>query len=115
MGITSCGGQSEVVSGSLFIRKVRLQVAGESVGGHAHSFDHTTMVLRGRLAVVMHDPSTRAPSALELRAGDHMLVAAGVVHELTAIEDDCEFWCVYSHRDAHGRIAETFQGLAATQ
>lgn len=94
MSIASCNGQSEVASGPLLIRKVRLR-QGESVGGHTHHFDHTTIFLRGEVAV-----ETRSPDGVVkrhvFRAGDHFLIRAEVVHQLTACDDDVEFWCVYA-------------------
>jgi quercetin dioxygenase-like cupin family protein len=94
---------------------VRLTAVGQSVGGHAHAFDHTTIVLAGRVAMHTRDPATGEETDRVLGPGDHVLTLAAVLHSLTALDASCEFWCVYSHRDAQGRIAETFQGLGATR
>lgn len=95
--LNDCAGQSEVASGNLFIRKVRLARAGEQVGGHTHNFDHTTIFLRGRVSLHTFDPECGCKHDYECKPGDHFLTKATVIHELTALEDDCEFWCVFPY------------------
>ena len=102
--LVDCAGQSEVQSGTLFIRKVRLAGEGESVGGHAHEFDHTTIFLRGSVAIHTYDPRCGCEHDDVAKAGDHMLIEAEVIHNLTALDDTgAEFWCVYADGPEHGR------------
>lgn len=95
--VKDCAGQSEVTSGKLFIRKVRLRRKGECVGGHAHEFDHTTVFMRGSVAIHTFDPRDNTERDYTAQACDHMLIEAEVIHNLTALDEDgAEFWCVYS-------------------
>lgn len=108
--INDCAGQSEVVSGNIFIRKVRL-AQGESVGGHAHHFDHTTIFLRGRVAMHTLDPRCGCENDYVCEPGHHCLTEAAVVHDLTALDaDGAEFWCVFSHRNPQGELVDEYAG-----
>jgi hypothetical protein len=40
----------------------------------------------------------------------HILIRAGVRHRIEALEDGTEFWCVYAHRDAQGRVSQVYTG-----
>lgn len=40
----------------------------------------------------------------------HVLIRAFVAHEITPLEPYTEFWCVYSHQNAQGRIVEEYTG-----
>lgn len=46
----------------------------------------------------------------EFKAPAHFLVKAGVEHEITALEDDTTYWCVFSLRDSEGRVVQEFDG-----
>ncbi len=99
----------EWVSGNVYIRPNRLEKAGQKVEGHKHNFDHTTIFFRGsfRVKKISADGTEQER---EFEAGTHCLIQAGVVHEITALEDDSEFWCIYSHRTPQGRIVQEFTG-----
>jgi quercetin dioxygenase-like cupin family protein len=92
-------------SGNVFIRPNRELMAGQVVQGHAHNFDHTSIVFTGAVSVKRDEEDTQV-----FRAPSHFLVRAGVRHEITALEDNTTFWCVYSHRDAQGDVVQTNEG-----
>lgn len=46
----------------------------------------------------------------DFAAGSWCLIKADVEHAITALEDGSEFWCVYAHRDAQGRVTQQFTG-----
>lgn len=99
----------ELVSGNIFIRKNREMKKGDKVGGHTHNFDHTTIVFSGAVHVSATCPDGRLISQ-DFRAPMHFLVKAEVKHEITALEDGTEFWCVYSHRTAQGDVVQQANG-----
>lgn len=99
----------EWVSGNVFIRPNQLKRVGDKIDGHKHNFDHTTIFFRGRFNVKAKLPDGRVIER-EFAAPSHCLIKADVEHEITALEDDSEFWCVYSHRDPQGRVTEQFTG-----
>lgn len=99
----------EWVSGNVFIRPNILTEAGDTVHGHKHAFDHTTIVFKGavRVRAVLQDGTQREQ---DFTAPAHFLVTAGVEHEITATQDDTEFWCIYSHRTPQGTITQEYTG-----
>lgn len=102
--------QPEWISGNIFIRANKLQ-AGEMTGGHAHKFDHTTIVLTGAVHVRVVKPDGTLVADTTFRAPSHFLVKAEWFHHITATEDDTRFWCVYSHRTHQGEVAQVFTGF----
>lgn len=46
----------------------------------------------------------------EFTAFSFCLIKADVEHEIVALESDSQFFCVYGHRDAQGRITQEFTG-----
>lgn len=99
----------EWISGNVFIRPNRLEKAGDKVAGHAHNFDHTTIVFSGAVHVrgVL---SNGTVIERDFVAPAHFLVKADVRHEITAIAPDTIFWCVYSHRNPQGDIVQEYDG-----
>jgi quercetin dioxygenase-like cupin family protein len=99
----------EWVSGNVFIRPVSLARAGDVTAGHAHHFDHTTIVLSGGIRVRADLPDGRTIDR-EFHAPAHCLILAGVEHEITALADDTAYWCVYSHRTPQGEVSQVYTG-----
>jgi hypothetical protein len=103
----------EWISGNIFIRPNQLATAGDVTEGHTHNFDHTTIVYKGAI----HVKATLPDGTVIERAfgegtgnGRHCLIRADVTHEITALVDDTEYWCVYSHREPQGEISQVFTG-----
>lgn len=103
----------EWICGNIFIRPNILRQKGDKVHGHKHKFDHMTLVRSGAIHVraVLE---TGVVIEREFSADDmyhaHVLIRAGVEHEITALVDNTEFWCIYSHRDPQGRVTQTYTG-----
>lgn len=101
----SCLKRKEEVSGNIFIRKNMNLQKGQVVPGHKHNFDHTTIVFTGSIRV-----RTPREGFAVFRAPDHFLVKKDVMHEITALENNTEFWCVFAHRDDHGEVVQEANG-----
>lgn len=99
----------EWVSGNIFIRPNYLDNVGDRIVGHKHCFDHTTIVFHGAVHVKATGPSGEALEQ-DFEAPGHFLVKADWIHEITAIQPDTVFWCVYAHRDPQGRVTQEFTG-----
>ena len=99
----------EWVSGNIFIRPNPLPRAGDKIDGHRHNFDHTTIVFRGAVHVKATLPNG-AVIERDFRAPAHCLIRADVTHEIVALEDNTEFWCVYAHRTPQGEVSERYTG-----
>jgi hypothetical protein len=101
---------TEWVSGNIFIRKMFDHVAADTVNpGHAHKFDHTSIVFTGAVHVRAETPDGRVIER-DFYAPAHFLVKADVLHEITALEDDTTVWCLYSHRTPQGDVRQEWTG-----
>jgi hypothetical protein len=98
-------------SGNVFIRSNRLAKAGEQTVGHTHNFDHTTIIFTGGIRIKAKLPNG-TEIVREATAPAHFLIRAEVAHEITALADNTEYWCVYSHRDHQGEIVQVYDGWA---
>lgn len=98
----------EWVSGNVFIRPNTMSKAGDLIQGHKHNFDHTSIVFKGSVRVKALLPAGAIER--EFKAPAHFLVLKGVEHEITALEDGTEFWCVYSHREPQGDVVQEYTG-----
>lgn len=99
----------EWASGNIFIRPNVLPNVGDSVDGHTHQFDHTSIVYTGSVHVTAILPDGRVIEQ-EFTAPAHFLVKAEVRHRIVATKPDTVFWCVYSHRDAQGDVVQEQAG-----
>jgi len=99
---------TEWVSGNVFIRP-NTMTKGDVINGHKHNFDHTSIIFTGAVRVVATLPDGRKVE-VERAAPAHLLIKADVEHEITALEDNTEFWCVYSHRGPQGDIVQEYTG-----
>lgn len=103
----------DFASGNVFIREMRFDKAGDVVKGHAHNFDHTTYVAKGSLRVEQLADDGSVLKAVEKRASDGrnwVLIKAGVIHRITALEDGSLGHCVYAHRTAQGEVVQEYDG-----
>jgi quercetin dioxygenase-like cupin family protein len=72
---------------------MRFMKAGDTEQGHAHCFDHVTLLSAGSLRLNALGKST------DFKAPHHIFIKAGVVHELVALEDDTLAHCIHAMRD----------------
>lgn len=106
----------EWVSGNIFIRPMRMLARGEVIEGHAHNFDHTTIVFRGAAIIRGELPDGTIierefkPPSPDWAGPSHALIKADVKHTITATEDGTMVWCVYAHRDPQGQVWQKFTG-----
>jgi quercetin dioxygenase-like cupin family protein len=82
---------------------------GDVVDGHAHNFDHVTLVIKGSIHVKFTLPDGREGEH-DFAAGEFVTIKAKVLHKITALEDDTLFYCVYAHRDPQGRVTQEYNG-----
>lgn len=99
----------EWASGNIFIRPTKLENVGDHVPGHTHNFDHTTIFFKGAFHVKATLPNGQIIER-DFKAPSHCLIKAEVLHEITALEPNSEFWCVYSHREPQGDIVQEVTG-----
>lgn len=78
---------------NVFIKQMHFQFVGDREEGHAHLFDHVTLLASGRLRL------TALGKATEFVAPHHIFIKAGVVHELEALEDNTVVHCIHGIRE----------------
>jgi quercetin dioxygenase-like cupin family protein len=99
----------EWVSGNVLIRPNKMEKTGDVIHGHTHNFDHTTILFRGAFRIKAK-LANGTEIVREAKAPAHFLIRADVEHEITALSDDTEFWCVYAHRTPQGDVIQTYDG-----
>jgi quercetin dioxygenase-like cupin family protein len=68
--------------------------AGDMEQGHQHSFDHMTLLAKGKLKVRISDEET------EFTAPQMIFIKANLQHELTAMTDNTVAYCIHALRDS---------------
>jgi quercetin dioxygenase-like cupin family protein len=79
--------------GDLYIRLHRFVKAGDVHRGHQHKIDHVTVVCRGTVRV-RFGPEGR--EVREYKAPALIEIDKDVFHQLTALEDETMYFCVFS-------------------
>jgi len=92
-------GDGLTLYGNVLCRRFVLR-RGESVPGHAHQFDHLSLLLRGRMRVTVDGHAT------EYDAPQEVVMPKGVVHALEALDDDTIWLCIFACRGEHGDAVE---------
>jgi quercetin dioxygenase-like cupin family protein len=79
---------------NLWLRQMVFDKAGDSNLGHAHTYDHVTLLAKGSVRVVVNDEPT-------IFLAPHMIyIVAGKIHYIEALEDNTVAYCVHALRDA---------------
>lgn len=85
----------EVVD-NVFVKMMHMYLPGDRIYGHAHTFDHITLLATGR--VVMRANGQEH----EHEAPKLIVTPKGVVHEFEALSTNCLLCCVHAVRDGDG-------------
>lgn len=81
---------------NLFSRQMTFEKAGDMEQGHAHNFDHLTLLAHGKLRVRIHENVT------DFEAPAMIYIKADIEHELTALEDGTVAYCIHALREKDG-------------
>lgn len=99
----------EFVSGNVYIRQIPMPKKGMIIHGHTHNFDHTTIIFKGSVHIKAELPNGKIIDK-DFKSPSYCLIRAEVKHEITSLEDNTEFWCVYSHRTPKGEVSIEYNG-----
>lgn len=84
------------MSGNLYLRQMRFENINDAEIGHAHTYDHLTLITQGSLEVLTDNNTSgvtyTAPSAIK--------ILKGVKHVLVAKEPNTIAHCIHALRDA---------------
>jgi len=83
---------------NLWIKLMTFEKAGDINPGHKHTFDHPTLLAKGRLQVDVDGVVS------EFTAPHIIYIKKDKIHTLTALEDDTVAACIHALRD--GDLAE---------
>lgn len=78
---------------NVWVKMMYLLKAGDEIQGHAHVFDHITLLARGSVKME-HDLGSK-----EYKAPFLIITPKGIVHKFTALEDQCLLCCIHAIRD----------------
>jgi hypothetical protein len=87
--------------GNIWVRQNYLEKAGDKVGGHIHYFDHVSLLAKGSVEVLLDGENPQrftAPTFIVIRKNHR--------HQITALEDDTSWYCVFAARDIDGNVAD---------
>jgi quercetin dioxygenase-like cupin family protein len=88
---------------NLWVKQMVFEQAGDVHPGHAHTFDHQTLLARGSVEVNANGQKTTftAPTIIYIKAG--------IKHGLVALEDKTVVYCLHPLRDGEqvGDIIDT--------
>lgn len=101
-------------SGPIMARRFVAEKACEAHEGHTHNYDHTTLVLRGRILVIFKEKNAAGEyvevSRQEYGWGERAPILAHRHHTIKPLEDDTVWDCEFLHRDFDGIAAERYVG-----
>ena len=80
---------------NVFVKMIKLARLGDIHPGHAHVFDHITLLATGSV-LMKHDRGQQQFTA------PHLIVTPkGIVHEFSALEDNTLLCCIHAIRDGN--------------
>ena len=99
---------------NVFVKMFTLAKAGDIHDGHAHTFNHITLLAKGIVKMRMSGfgpddiAANKGRNAVDLvpskfyHAPTVILTPKGIVHEFEAVSDDCLLCCIHAIRDGDG-------------
>lgn len=81
---------------NVFVKMHRFLNAGDTHQGHAHVFDHITLLASGKV-LMKHDNGEQ-----EFTAPHLVVTPKGITHQFVALEPGTVFCCIHAIRDGDG-------------
>lgn len=81
---------------NVFVKLHHFLDAGDTHQGHAHKFDHITLLASGKV-LMKHDNGEQ-----EFTAPHLIVTPKGVTHQFVALEPNTVFCCIHAIRDGDG-------------
>ena len=78
---------------NVLVKMFHMPEIGNKITGHAHTFDHITLLARGRVMMKTNDTEK------EHVAPKLIVTPKGVVHEFESLDRNCVLCCVHALRD----------------
>ena len=81
---------------NVFVKMMHLLNSGDTVEGHAHTFNHITLLSSGSV-LMEHDNGSNTFKAPQI-----IVTPKGITHKFTALEGNTLICCVHAIRDGDG-------------
>lgn len=81
------------VVSNVFVRQMHFENINDVEIGHTHSFDHLTLLAKGKLRIIANGAAT------EYIAPAMIFIKADIQHELVALSENTVAYCVHALRD----------------
>ena len=81
---------------NVYTRQMHFTNTGDTEPGHAHPFDHMTLLAHGSLRVTVNGSST------DYEAPEMIWIARDLIHELEALEPGTVAYCIHALRKGEG-------------
>ena len=91
--------------GNIWIRQNFIAQAGNASEGHAHHFDHVSLLAAGSVRVEVDGFEPK-----EFTAPTFIMVKKEYIHKFTALENNTLWYCVYALRDLDGEVTDIYSG-----
>ena len=89
--------------GNIWVKQHIHECAGDSYGGHKHTFDHVTLLAAGRVSVEIEGYPPK-----EFTAPTFIIIRKEHEHKITSLEPDTIYYCVFALRDVDGEVVEVY-------
>jgi quercetin dioxygenase-like cupin family protein len=104
------------IVGPVAIREHELKEICHENEGHEHNYDHTTIIISGRVRVIyshLEGETLIQDDIKEFGQGDKIPILANTRHTIKALEPNTIYHCVFSHRDFDGIVIQEYIGNRA--
>jgi hypothetical protein len=83
---------------NVWIRQKLFTEVGQTIGGHKHKYDHVSLLATGSAKVEVDGKEKifHAPTFIVIRKDK--------VHNVTALEENTTWYCVFANRDLDGEV-----------
>lgn len=92
--------------GNIWVRQNVLANLGDSYDSHVHKFDHVTLLAKGKVCVQIQGCEPK-----EFVAPTFIVIRKEHKHQITALENDTIYYCVFALRDLNGDVVEDIYGV----
>ena len=92
--------------GNIWVKMNVLHKAGQFAEGHTHSFDHVSLLVKGKVEVEIAGYPPR-----EFTAPTFIVIRKEYEHKFTALEDDSVWYCVFSLKDIEGLFLDEVKDI----
>jgi hypothetical protein len=92
---------------NVYTRMMHFEKEGDIEHGHAHDFDHGTLVSTGAVLVEILDNATKQPASQKtIEAPNFIFIEKDKLHRLTALADDTVCACIHALRTNDEELLE---------